>query len=458
MIHSDLTRTGNVETGNKKLNRFFLNTVWGQRGNFLDVPTDCPQRDERLGWTGDIQAFSGTASFHYDCSAFFNKFVWDMIGLQKDNLGSVPFTVPEPVQWWVDRRSHGSAAWGDAATVVPWTAYVRTGDRSLLRKMYPAMKMWVDYIQTRDDTNDGGRRLWLKDWHFADWLALDNYKDPLSSLGATDHFYVASAYYARSTELTLRAAEALGLYADAEKYRALLAEIKDAIQKEYFSPNGRCAIDTQTAYVMALAFDLVPAAWRKRCADTLAKKIEDNKWALDTGFIGTHLLCRVLGETGHADIAYKLLLREEYPSWIYEVDSGATTVWERWNGQGPASRPEFLSVACAAWSRTSPRRASGTSSCARRRAPSSAARRPSTTRPAAAGKAAGPAAGTAGSPTASACRSAAPRRWSFPARRLASSAPACTPSAPREQGSARRGSRRPGRQASRRKSESCVRP
>ena len=344
VIHSDLTRTGNVETGNKKLNRFFLNTVWGQRGNFLDVPTDCPQRDERLGWTGDIQAFSGTASFHYDCAAFFNKFVWDMIGLQKDNLGSVPFTVPEPVQWWVDRRSHGSAAWGDAATVVPWTAYVRTGDRSLLRKMYPAMKMWVDYIQTRDDTHDGGKRLWLKDWHFADWLALDNHKDPLSSLGATDHFYVASAYYARSVELALRAAEVLGYYKDAEELRALLAEIKDAIQKEYFSPNGRCVVDTQTAYVMALAFDLVPAAWRKRCADILAKKIEDNKWALDTGFIGTHLLCRVLGENGYADVAFKLLLREEYPSWIYEVDSGATTVWERWNGQGPASRPEFLSM------------------------------------------------------------------------------------------------------------------
>ena len=344
VIHSDLERTGNVETGNAKLNRFFLNTVWGQRGNFLDVPTDCPQRDERLGWTGDIQAFSGTASFHYDCAAFFNKYVWDMIGLQKDNLGSVPFTVPEPVQWWVDRRSHGSAAWGDAATVVPWTAYVRSGDKALLRRMYPAMKMWVDYIRTRDDTHDGGKRLWLKDWHFADWLALDNHKDPLSSLGATDHFYVASAYYARSTELTLRAAEVLGLYADAEELRALLAEIKAAIRAEYFSPNGRCVVDTQTAYAVALWFDLVPKAWRKRCADILAKKIEDNKWALDTGFVGTHMLCLVLGSTGHADIAYKLLLREAYPSWIYEVDSGATTVWERWNGQGPASRPEFLGM------------------------------------------------------------------------------------------------------------------
>ena len=291
VIHSDLERTGNVETGNAKLNRFFLNTVWGQRGNFLDVPTDCPQRDERLGWTGDIQAFSGTALFHYDCAACFNKSIWDMEAEQ-----------------------------------------------------YPAMKMWVDYIQTRDDTHDGGRRLWLRDHHFADWLALDNYKDPLSSWGGTDHFYIASAYYARSTELTLRAAEVLGLYEDAEKYRALLAEIKDAIRKEYFSPNGRCVVDTQTAYVVALAFDLVPKAWRKRCADTLAKKIADNKDALDTGFIGTHLLCRVLGENGHADTAFKLLLREEYPSWIYEVDSGATTVWERWNGQGPASRPEFLSM------------------------------------------------------------------------------------------------------------------
>ena len=346
VIHSDLARTGSIETGNPKVDRFFLNTMWGQRGNFLDVPTDCPQRDERLGWTGDIQAFCGTAYFNMDSAAFLWKYVRDIIGLQRDYDGGVPWVVPAPAHWWAERGTkgrHSSAAWGDAAAVVPWTTYVRTGDKSLLRKMYPAMKQWVRYIRGRDEAS-GGRRLWLTDFHYADWLALDNFKDPLSCFGGTDDKFIASAYYARSAELTLRAAEALGLYADAEELRKLVAEVKDAIRREYFSPNGRCVCDTQTAYVVSLAFDLVPEAWRARCIDTLAGKIEDNGCALSTGFVGTHLLCLTLGENGRADLAAKLLLREKYPSWLYEVDNGATTVWERWNGQGEASRPENVGM------------------------------------------------------------------------------------------------------------------
>lgn len=343
VIHSDLGITGSIQTPNSLLNRFFLNTLWGQRGNFLDVPTDCPQRDERLGWTGDAQAFSGTACFHMYTPAFYGKFIHEMILEQPNYDGGVPFVVPSVVKWYKTKSSHSSSAWGDAATVIPWNVYTYFGDKSLLRKMYPAMKMWVGYIERQDETN-GNHRLWQTGFHFGDWLALDNFRNPSSAFGGTDAYYIASAYYAFSTELTLRAAEVLGEFADAEHYRIRLQEIKQAIRNEYFSPNGRCTSDTQTAYVVALAMDLVPTEMRKRCADILAEKIRNNKNALETGFVGTYFLCRVLGDNGHADVAYDLLLREEYPSWLYEVKFGATTVWERWNGQGPAARASDMSM------------------------------------------------------------------------------------------------------------------
>ena len=343
VIHSDLGITGNIRTGNALLDRFFLNTLWGQRGNFLDVPTDCPQRDERLGWTGDAQVFCATACFNMYTPAFFEKYMHDMALVQPYFDGGVPFVIPPPWHWYQDKGSSSSAAWGDAAAIIPWLVYTFFGDKSLLRKMYPNMKQWVGFIEN-EDAKSGGRHLWTTGFHFGDWLALDNFRNPLDAIGATDVYYIASAYYAYSTELTLRAAEVLGEFADAERYRARLEKIKAAICDEFFSPNGRCVTDTQTAYVLALAMHLVPDELRQSCADRLAKKIRDNKTALETGFVGTYFLCRVLSDNGYADVAYDLLLREEYPSWLYEVKYGATTVWERWNSCGPASRKEFLSM------------------------------------------------------------------------------------------------------------------
>ena len=364
VIHSDIGFTGDIKTANPKLDRFFLNTLWGQRGNFLDIPSDCPQRDERLGWTGDAGAFCSTASFNMYTPAFFWKYIRDMQVEQPDYGGGVPYVIPQCNQWWKDLTCHSSAAWGDAATIIPWNIYTWFGDTSLLRKMYPSMKMWVGYIKARD-AESGGRHLWTTGFHFADWLALDNFRQPLSCIGGTDCYYVASAYYAWSTELTLRAAEVLGEFADAEQLRADLAAIKEAFAAEYFSPNGRCVVDTQTAYVIALAMDLVPESYRARCAAILAAKVADpggtppiasccedtegklakpDKCRLESGFVGTQFLCRVLANNGYEGLAYKLLLREEYPSWLYEVNYGATTVWERWNGQGPASRPEDMGM------------------------------------------------------------------------------------------------------------------
>ena len=332
VIHSDLDRTGNIETSNPKINQLFHNAFWGQKGNFLDVPTDCPQRDERLGWTGDAQVFAGTACFNMDCAAFYNKFMNDLMLEQIPHNGGVPHTIPALADCLHNPSpdSHSRCAWADAATVLPWTVYTYYGDITLLCRQYPAMKAWVGWIKRQDDEN-GGHGLWATGTHFADWLALDNYKAPTSSFGGTDQHYVATAYYAISVELALKAAKTLDKKKDVAHYTTLLKKIKTAFLNEYFTPTGRCAIDTQTAYALALHFNLVSETFRPRLIKTLAKKVEENDNALETGFVGTPILCRVLSDNGRSDLAYALLLREKYPSWIYEVNLGATTIWERWN-------------------------------------------------------------------------------------------------------------------------------
>ncbi|MDD5705485.1 MAG: family 78 glycoside hydrolase catalytic domain [Kiritimatiellae bacterium] len=330
VIHSDLDRTGWLETSNPKVNRLFLNALWGQKGNFLDVPTDCPQRDERLGWTGDAQVFCGTACFNMDCAAFYSKYLNDMILEQAVFDGGVPHTVPALMAWIAKRDNHSACAWADAATVIPWTLHTCYGDAAMLRRQYPAMQAWVGRLKRLDDEN-GGHGLWNTGFHFADWLALDNYRDPKTCIGATDPYFIATAYYARSVEFTMKAAAALGESKDAVAYAKLLKKIKAAFLAEYFTAAGRCAVDTQTAHALALHFELVPASFRPRLVSTLVKKIKDNGNALATGFVGTPILCRVLSDNGHSELAHELLLREKYPSWLYEVNLGATTIWERWN-------------------------------------------------------------------------------------------------------------------------------
>ncbi len=328
VVHSDIPRTGYIETSNPKVNRLALNALWGQRGNFLDTPTDCPQRDERLGWTGDAQAFSGTAMFNMESAAFFEKYLHDMLYEQGARGGSVPHVVPAAGM----QGDGGSCAWADAATIIPWNLYMFYGDKELLKATYPNMKGWVEWIKKTEEAAGCGR-LWKVGFHFADWLALDTKNN--SVMGGTDPYFVASAYYYYSTSLLVKAAQALGYDEDAAKYGKLLSEIFDAIQNEYFTPNGLMAQTTQTAYVCALFMGFAPEQHREKLAQLLDSELAATGGQLRTGFVGTAYLNRALSGNGFNKRAYQLLLNEEYPGWLYEVNLGATTVWERWNSLLP---------------------------------------------------------------------------------------------------------------------------
>jgi alpha-L-rhamnosidase len=335
VIYSEIEQTGTIETSNPMVNRLFQNALWGQKGNFLDVPTDCPQRDERMGWTGDAQVFAPTACYNMYSPAFYQKYMFDLHEEQKRLNGSVPFTVPvvKPKDGNGFISGSGSAAWGDAATVIPWTLYTYYGDKELLRQQFDAMKDWVDYIKKVDDES-GAKRLWQVGFHFGDWLALDG-KDPQSPMGGTDSYYIASAYYCYSAQLVAKAAKVLGNTGMAKQYDNLAIEIKEAIMKEYFTPNGRSAINTQTAMIVALYMDLVPESFRPRLIEELKAKLREDKMHLQTGFVGTPYFCNVLSENEANDYAYTILLNDDFPSWLYAVKLGATTIWERWNSVLP---------------------------------------------------------------------------------------------------------------------------
>ncbi|MEH7493840.1 alpha-L-rhamnosidase [Neobacillus niacini] len=336
VIYSDIETTGAIETSNPFVNQLFQNVLWGQKGNFLDVPTDCPQRDERMGWTGDAQVFAPTACYNMYSPAFFQKYMFDLREEQKRMGGSVPNTVPrvkskEGGSGLID--IHGSSVWGDAATIIPWTLFVQYGDKELLRSQFDTMKDWVDYIKKMDEES-GGKRLWQEGFHFGDWLALDN-NDPNSPFGGTEIQYIASAYYCYSSELVAKTAAVLGNSELAERYAQLANEIREAIIYEYFSPSGKSTINTQTAMIVALYMNLIPERMRPRVIKDLRAKLRENKMHLTTGFVGTPYFCPVLSENGANEDAYTLLLNDDYPSWLYSVKMGATTIWERWNSVLP---------------------------------------------------------------------------------------------------------------------------
>lgn len=333
VVYSDLENRGNIETSNPMVNRLFQNALWGQKGNFLDVPTDCPQRDERMGWTGDAQMFSGTACFNMDCDAFFHKFLYDLAREQESLGGMVPHTVPT----FDLRRSGengflegGSSAWSEAATVIPWNVYLHYGDKEILRNQLDSMIAYVDYIRKQDM----GSRLWNTGFHFGDWLALDG-KGDYNPFGGTPTDLIATAYYAYSAEIVAKVGKILGRADVADEYGKLSEEVKEAFCREFITPGGRLAADTQTAYILVLFMDLAPENFKIRILNDLVKNLEENKYYLKTGFVGTPYFCRVLSENGYNELAYKLLLNEEYPSWLYEVKLGATTIWERWNSLLP---------------------------------------------------------------------------------------------------------------------------
>ena len=330
VIHSDMTPSGTLETSSPLVNQLQHNIQWGQKGNFLDVPTDCPQRDERLGWTGDAQAFARTAAFNMDVAAFFTKWTKDVIADQYAN-GSVPHVIPD-VLTRPGNVAAGSAGWADAAVIVPWTMYLSYGDRRILEDQYGSMTRWLEYVRQRA----GDDFIWDGDVHFGDWLAYTAAsREARSYPGATtSKDLIATAFFAHSTDLLQRIARLLGREEDAARYGELLSKIKSAFQSEYVTSRGRVGEATQTAYVLALQFDLLPEDLRRTAAARLAREVRERKH-LTTGFLGTPYLCHVLSRYGYLDEAYMLLIREEYPSWLYPVKQGATTIWERWDGQKP---------------------------------------------------------------------------------------------------------------------------
>ncbi len=341
-IRSDIDPIGRIETGNAKVNRLFQNAMWGQFDNFLDVPTDCPQRDERLGWTGDAAIISSTACKNLYMPAFFHHFVENIRREQAHFGGSVPFFVPTPKVkkpgdfFWLNGNDKGCAIWSDVAAMMPWAIYENFGDRFLLQREYPVMKAWAERVR-KDDRADGDRGLWLRGMQLGDWLALDREDgDTQNPFGATDLAYTATAFYYYSSSLTYKAAKALGYEEDAKEYEALSEKIKKAFLKEYFTEDGSLKIhETQTACVISLYFGLYPAGGAKKVTDTLLRLLKENNMHLNTGFCGTPFLCLALTENGASEAAYTLFLNEDFPSWLYEVNLGATTVWERWNSLLP---------------------------------------------------------------------------------------------------------------------------
>lgn len=332
-LYSDMPKTGNFTCSNALLNQLQHNIVWGQNGNFIDVPTDCPQRDERLGWTGDAQVFCRTASFNRQVNNFFAKWLRDVSADQFAN-GAVPHVIPKVL----NENDGGSAGWSDVSTIVPWTMYQVYGDKKILEAQYASMKAWVGFMESNSD-----HYLWNKGDHFGDWLSY--YPENQGERAAiTDKYLIAQAFFAYSTQLVIKAATVLGNEKDVEKYTALLAHVKEAFLKEYATPNGRMVSNTQTAYVLALQFDLLPEEVRQSAAQRLVNNIRDYNNHLTTGFLGTPYLCEVLSRFGHTDVAYSLLLQETYPSWLYPVKMGATTIWERWDGQKTDSTFEDISM------------------------------------------------------------------------------------------------------------------
>ena len=316
VVHSDIRRTGYFECSDETVNKLFKNIIWGQKSNFLDVPTDCPQRDERLGWTGDAQVFVRTASLNFDVEHFFKKWLHDLAADQGRD-GCVPHVVPN-----IFDDMGGSSAWSDAAVICPWEIYRTYGDKAVLEEQFDSMKAWIDWMRER---SENGRRSGGS--HFGDWLGLDSPEG--SYKGSTPDDLIATAYYKYSTELFIKAAHALGR--DVAEYENIPAEAAKAFRREYME-NGRVKNATQTACVLALYFDITDD---RAATATQLNELVKRAGHLETGFVGTPYLLHALSDNGYAETAYDLLLRREYPSWLYPISKGATTVWEHWDGIKP---------------------------------------------------------------------------------------------------------------------------
>ncbi len=334
-LMSEMERTGQIETSNEKVNRLFDNTVRSQECNFLEVPMDCPQRDERMGWTGDIGMFARTACFHYDTAAFLHHYMTNLQEEQKLLDGAVPFFVPKPKPEYHEGTNPflvtaGACAWGDAATIVPWELYLHFRDKEMLRLQYPVMCDWAGYIRRRSKENMVPY-LWQNDRQLGDWLALDN-GNIHNPIGRTDMGLIASAYYYYSVQLCKKAANVLGEKSDAAAFDEEAVAIKKAFLQEFLDELGELKVEkTQTAYAVLLYLGLYEESKKQVLLNGLKAQLQAYGGHLSTGFVGTTFLMQALAENGMQKEAYSLLLTEEYPGWLREVNLGATTTWERWN-------------------------------------------------------------------------------------------------------------------------------
>ena len=331
-VHSDMEETGSFTCSNPDVNQLAHNIKWGLKGNFLDVPTDCPQRDERLGWTGDAQIFCRTASYLMNTYPFFRKWLVDVAADQTAE-GGVPHVVPDILtektdgDWLVDEGTDSAAAWADVAVIAPWTMYLMYGDKEIIREQYASMKAWIDFMHSH-----AANGTWSYRRQFGDWVALD--AEEGSYFGATPNELICAAYYAYSTRLFAKMAKAVGRIEDAEQYGKLYEQVKADYQK-YFMKDGHMAARTQTAQIVSLYFDLVPAEYRENVVRDLLELLREHDGHLVTGFVGTPYFCHALSMSGHTKEAYELLLKDDFPSWLYQVKMGATTVWEHWDGKKP---------------------------------------------------------------------------------------------------------------------------
>ena len=332
-LHSEMERTGDIQTSDPLLNQLHHNILWGMKGNFLDVPTDCPQRDERLGWTADAQIFSRTASYLMDTDLFYRKWLCDVAAEQTEE-GGIPHVVPDV---WTGKNvkgkifengTHSAAGWADAAVIIPWTLYLMYGDTSVIVKQYESMKAWIDFM-----TAHARDCMWEYRMQFGDWVALD--AEEGSYYGATPLELTNMAYYAYSTGLFAEMARVVGKDSDAKAYRTLYEKIRSAYQERYFTEDGHLTVRTQTAHILTLYFDLVIQEYRENVVSDLLRLLKKENGHLVTGFMGTPHFCQVLSDNDHAKEAYELLLKDDFPSWLYQVKQGATTVWEHWDGMKP---------------------------------------------------------------------------------------------------------------------------
>ncbi|MDE3152334.1 MAG: hypothetical protein KGL93_08805 [Gemmatimonadota bacterium] len=328
VVSSALEQTGSFATSDTMLNKLQQNIVWGQRGNFLSVPTDCPQRDERLGWTGDAQVFARTAAFNMNVSGFFANWLVDM-SLDQHADGSEPWVIPNPMGGDSTDKA-GTAGWGDAAVIVPWTMYLAYGDRALLARQYSGMRAWVEFERRQA----GPSGVWRPGPQFGDWLAYHS-TDAGYPGATTGTDFIATAYLAHSADLVSRAAGVLGLSAEEARYAALFRAERAAFQREFVTAAGRVGENTQTAYALALQFDLLPDSLVASAGERLVADLRLHGMHLTTGFLGTPNILDALVRTGHLSDAYALLEQRTYPSWLYPITRGATTMWERWDGIEP---------------------------------------------------------------------------------------------------------------------------